>query len=145
MAKARQNNKILSIFHEGPLNFDPTYKYDFNCNIYDTSQKNRIPGWCDRILMSRNHDVKKHLIHDPYGSDEMASKPIYYNRRENFFSDHRPVLAVYRVQAIRIDEESREKLLKELLKKLMDHEKVSNRLIVENTEKLQQEDFTKIM
>lgn len=107
LLKARSNNKILSMFHEGPLDFDPTYKYDFNCNVYDTSQKNRIPGWCDRILLSRDNQMQKLLIHDPHGTDERASKPIYYNRRENFFSDHRPVLAVYRMQVIKIDESKR--------------------------------------
>lgn len=36
---------ILSKFSEGPLNFDPTFKYDDNCDIYDTSKKNRVPAW----------------------------------------------------------------------------------------------------
>ena len=50
----RETNSILSKFYEGPLNFDPTYKYDMNCDIYDSSQKKRTPKWCDRILMSRD-------------------------------------------------------------------------------------------
>ena len=31
------NNAILSQYQEGPLNFDPTYKYDDNSSYYDTS------------------------------------------------------------------------------------------------------------
>jgi hypothetical protein len=44
------NNSILKSFKEGELNFDPTYKYDDHSDKYDTSQKHRIPAWCDRIL-----------------------------------------------------------------------------------------------
>lgn len=54
LLKIKESNVILSKFQEGPLNFDPTYKYDDNCEVYDTSQKMRIPAWCDRVLFSRD-------------------------------------------------------------------------------------------
>lgn len=47
---ARQSDSILMNYSEGELNFNPTYKYDENSNVYDTSKKQRIPAWCDRIL-----------------------------------------------------------------------------------------------
>lgn len=37
----------------GPLAFRPTYKFDkasANPFAYDTSEKRRIPAWCDRIF-----------------------------------------------------------------------------------------------
>lgn len=37
-------------FEEGPLHFRPTYKFDRESEIYDTSSKRRIPAWTDRIL-----------------------------------------------------------------------------------------------
>ena len=46
----KKKNSILSRFKEGPLFFDPTYKYDDHSNVYDTSPKRRIPAWCDRVL-----------------------------------------------------------------------------------------------
>mmetsp|Transcript_10447 Transcript_10447/g.10502 ORF Transcript_10447/g.10502 Transcript_10447/m.10502 type:complete len:84 (-) Transcript_10447:444-695(-) len=52
------NNSILCKFTEGPLNFDPTYKYDDQSDMYDTSQKKRIPAWCDRILYEKIHTNK---------------------------------------------------------------------------------------
>jgi hypothetical protein len=39
-------------FHEGPLDFFPTFKYDRVSPMYDTSEKQRIPAWCDRVIIS---------------------------------------------------------------------------------------------
>jgi hypothetical protein len=46
-------SQVFSGFHEGETNFPPTYKYDLFCDDYDTSEKNRIPAWTDRVLWRR--------------------------------------------------------------------------------------------
>ena len=51
-----KNPSLLEI-EEGELNFDPTYKYDLKSNEYDTSKKQRVPSWCDRILWKRNKNI----------------------------------------------------------------------------------------
>jgi hypothetical protein len=60
-------------FQEGELLFDPTYKYDNGTNTYDSSEKERVPAWTDRILFSgKNIEL------------------LDYNRGEQLMSDHRP-------------------------------------------------------
>ena len=70
-------------FSEGPLNFLPTYKFDKNCDTYDSSKKARIPSWTDRILWRTNQapGVLRLLAYDSETSVKM--------------SDHRAVRAVF--------------------------------------------------
>ncbi|KAG9048246.1 hypothetical protein FS837_000382 [Tulasnella sp. UAMH 9824] len=46
LLKEMTNNRAfrLRIFHEAPITFLPTYKYDRHSNEYDTSEKRRIPA-----------------------------------------------------------------------------------------------------
>ena len=44
---------MFSGFQEGPVDFGPTYKYDLFSDDYDTSEKQRIPAWTDRVLWRR--------------------------------------------------------------------------------------------
>jgi hypothetical protein len=77
--KARSMNPLFFELDEGPLNFDPTYKYDFNSNEYDTSKKKRVPAWCDRILWRKNKAVEL----------------LEYNIANYTYSDHRPVYGLF--------------------------------------------------
>jgi hypothetical protein len=82
----------LKRFSEGELKFDPTYKYDATSNDYDTSQKKRIPAWCDRILFEKSQKCMA-------GSIDL----LEYGRKENNFSDHRPVYAIFDARVCSID------------------------------------------
>ncbi len=109
------NNHILSKFREGPLNFDPTYKYDDHSDNYDTSQKKRVPAWCDRILYEKV----------PGSSSSATGRSVElldYNRKECYFSDHRPVLGYFYVRTCEINKEKRTTLEKLELEKLFGKE-----------------------
>ncbi|KDQ53055.1 hypothetical protein JAAARDRAFT_39767 [Jaapia argillacea MUCL 33604] len=73
----------LRSFTEGPLIFAPTYKYDRRSNEYDTSEKRRVPAWCDRILWRSR--------------DERRVTQLHYQRYEANISDHRPISAGFRM------------------------------------------------
>ena len=75
-------NPNLADIEEGELNFDPTYKFDLKTNNYDTSKKQRVPSWCDRIFWKSNKNI--HLL--KYDS-------AYYLN-----SDHRPVYGIFKVK-----------------------------------------------
>lgn len=53
LIKQNKLGKVFQGFCEGYLNFAPTYKYDEFSDDYDTSEKGRIPAWCDRVLWKK--------------------------------------------------------------------------------------------
>jgi len=81
----KSQNSILNRFSEGELNFDPTFKYDDHSNSYDTSQKRRVPSWCDRVLYEKSSKCG--------GKIDLLN----YGRKESYFSDHRPVFAIFNI------------------------------------------------
>ena len=36
---------VFQGFSEQPIKFPPTYKFDINSDIYDSSEKQRVPSW----------------------------------------------------------------------------------------------------
>ncbi|KAG7356830.1 hypothetical protein IV203_001516 [Nitzschia inconspicua] len=69
-------------FVEGRIAFAPTFKFDKETNMYDTSHKQRIPAWTDRILFRPSSGIRV---------KEYSSVPSAQH------SDHRPVFGVFRV------------------------------------------------
>jgi hypothetical protein len=68
-------------FAEGKIDFDPTFKFDKESSSYDTSHKQRIPAWTDRVLFK------------PFGVRVLE----YSSVKDATHSDHRPVYASFRV------------------------------------------------
>ncbi|KAF3919288.1 Synaptojanin-1 [Orbilia brochopaga] len=84
-------------YSEAPLTFLPTYRFDIGTDDYDTSEKLRIPAWCDRILR-KGSNVRQ----------------LTYNSAPLKFSDHRPVYATFEANIQFINEEVKERLSQEI-------------------------------
>lgn len=97
---AMDSGLVFGGFKEGPLDFKPTYKFDpVNCqrtdvdvsdnrtdrdtiDVYDTSAKQRVPSWTDRVLWACREASMVNLIE-------------YTSVLELRSSDHRPVYAAF--------------------------------------------------
>uniref|UniRef100_A0A8C0ZZ20 phosphoinositide 5-phosphatase n=1 Tax=Castor canadensis TaxID=51338 RepID=A0A8C0ZZ20_CASCN len=122
----KSSGKIFKDFHEGAINFGPTYKYDVGSAAYDTSDKCRTPAWTDRVLWWR----KKHPFDKTAGELNLLDNDLdvstkvrhtwspgtlrYYGRAELQASDHRPVLAIVEVEVQEVDVGAREKVFQEV-------------------------------
>ncbi|GMT24753.1 hypothetical protein PFISCL1PPCAC_16050, partial [Pristionchus fissidentatus] len=80
-------------FEEGPLNFAPTYKYDTFSDDYDTSEKCRTPAWTDRVLWRETN----------WRGGMPKVQLRAYDRCELKTSDHRPVSALFTLNAQAVD------------------------------------------
>lgn len=99
--KRKNINSELIDFSEGPLKFDPTYKYIPGTSEYD-SKKKRIPSWCDRILFKKSENLEC----------------VNYDKVDYTHSDHKPIFGIFKIKADRINKEKKENLIKEIKSEL---------------------------
>ncbi|RKP10570.1 Endonuclease/exonuclease/phosphatase, partial [Thamnocephalis sphaerospora] len=87
LLQQRRVKSVFEGFEEGTITFPPTYKFDVGTNNYDTSEKQRTPSWCDRILWRSRSGAAKYIKQQRYSSHP-----------ELLSSDHKPVSAEFDVQ-----------------------------------------------
>jgi len=102
-------------FSEGPITFNPTYKYDLHSKEYDSSEKSRAPAWCDRILWHHHYSAATATATAQTPTPPPPNKlerirQLHYKRYETDVSDHRPISAGFVVSVKKFDYEEREKL-----------------------------------
>lgn len=94
------HGKCFPHYSETTPEFLPTYKFNLNTDEYDTSEKARIPAWCDRIL-TRGTNLRQ----------------IHYDSVPLRFSDHRPVWGLFRCTIGVIDQAKKDQICGELYTK----------------------------
>lgn len=62
LLRVRKEGKLFHDgWHEGPITFLPSYKYDVGTvGLFDSSEKKRAPSWCDRIMYRTKRDKQEH-------------------------------------------------------------------------------------
>ncbi|CAM9866239.1 unnamed protein product, partial [Discosporangium mesarthrocarpum] len=80
---ATGSGEAFTGYLEGPLSFRPTYKFNPGSDVYDTSAKQRVPSWTDRVLYGGGKSKT--------GLELRAYRSVMQLRS----SDHRPVLASF--------------------------------------------------
>ncbi|XP_043715231.1 type I inositol polyphosphate 5-phosphatase 12-like isoform X2 [Telopea speciosissima] len=97
--------KVFQGMREGIIRFPPTYKFERHqagLGGYDSSEKKRIPAWCDRILYrdSRSASVSECSLECPVVSSIFQ----YEACMDVTDSDHKPVRCIYCVDIAHVDE-----------------------------------------
>ncbi|XP_056904914.1 inositol polyphosphate 5-phosphatase Ka isoform X3 [Takifugu flavidus] len=119
----KDKEELLQQFEEGPLEFQPTYKFDLNSDTYDTrvykswfgfNSKKRKPAWTDRILWrlrpkdaSQDAQEEKRVDADIGKVKQMEEdeeyplkirQDLYTSNMEYSISDHKPVIGVFTLE-----------------------------------------------
>lgn len=87
-------------YDEMEITFPPTYKFDNGTSTYDTSEKQRVPAWTDRVLSLSRDKVVNPLAYD--------SVP------DLMFSDHRPVYAMFNLHVLFTNDQKKQALSNEI-------------------------------
>ncbi|BFZ59372.1 hypothetical protein YB2330_000380 [Saitoella coloradoensis] len=88
---------------EGEVTFEPTFKYDVGTrDILDSSEKSRVPSWCDRVLWWSRRD---HERGEQTGDVEVRS---YESFMDYTMSDHKPVAATFSLSVESVDQQKKE-------------------------------------
>lgn len=87
-------------YSERTPTFSPTYKFNIGSDEYDTSEKARIPAWCDRIL-TKGSNIRQ----------------LYYDSAPLRFSDHRPVWGLFQCNISVIEQAKKDSISNELYAK----------------------------
>ncbi|KAF8402419.1 hypothetical protein HHK36_013374 [Tetracentron sinense] len=100
--------KVFQGMREALIRFPPTYKFEKHqpgLAGYDSSEKKRIPAWCDRILY---RDSRSALVSECNLECPVVSSILQYEACMDVVdSDHKPVRCIFSVDISRIDESIR--------------------------------------
>ncbi|KAK6051768.1 endonuclease/exonuclease/phosphatase family protein, partial [Cooperia oncophora] len=105
LREQQSNGQVFIGFQEPDiLPFRPTYKYDVGTSTWDSSEKARVPAWCDRILW---------WTRDP---DTQLKVCQYESAERIVISDHKPVRAAFNLSVRKIDQAKADRIYDEAIR-----------------------------
>jgi len=112
LKKSQAAGKVFSKYLEGEIKFGPTYKFDVHTDVYDTSEKQRIPAYTDRILYCKMYPTNRNETGEQldYGQIE------FYGRAELRTSDHRPVVARINCEVLKVNRLKMEEIYEQVVR-----------------------------
>ncbi|OQV19290.1 Inositol polyphosphate 5-phosphatase OCRL-1 [Hypsibius exemplaris] len=105
LQREMSQQKVFHGFREGRIRFRPTYKYDVGTDRWDSSEKSRVPSWCDRILWKAK-------------DGEEVRQVVYGSAMELRLSDHKPVIGIFDVGVKVVDKSRQKKVYENVLKEI---------------------------
>ncbi|XP_033106034.1 inositol polyphosphate 5-phosphatase OCRL-like [Anneissia japonica] len=121
----RKQKKVFTGFNEGHIKFPPTYKYDTGTDRWDSSEKQRAPAWCDRIL---------------YKGNEIMQLDYSYHKALKL-SDHKPVSSNFEIVVKVIDEKKYRDVVEE---EIRNQDRVENEALPQVTLENNQLEFENV-
>lgn len=117
LQRERQGTRVFNGFDEAPVAFQPTYKFDKGTlNTYDTSEKRRVPAWCDRILYyTRAGNDPRNAPNAKKGEHVEVEHVEYGAWMDVIDSDHKPVFGSFTVALDRLDAMRKRKITATIL------------------------------
>ncbi|GJN94692.1 hypothetical protein Rhopal_007783-T1 [Rhodotorula paludigena] len=103
----KQHGLAFQDFEEAPITFPPSFKFDVGTQIYDTSEKQRVPSWTDRILYLGMRRDSVRVLDNTYTSHPNVT-----------MSDHKPVSAMLAVSVYDVVAEKRKEVEQEIMAEL---------------------------
>lgn len=129
LRQSKKKDPNLSLLKEPDQTFMPTYKFDQDSDIYDTSPKHRVPSYTDRILVRRGRkriavgNMRSpvfNLINKPELNFPSMPICVDFFRGKCKFSDHRSVLCAYKFKIPLVSDEKLGLLDKETNEKVQE-------------------------
>ncbi|KAL6634390.1 hypothetical protein ACP70R_027061 [Stipagrostis hirtigluma subsp. patula] len=102
-----RSGRVFQGLREGEFKFPPTYKFEKHTaglSGYDSSEKRRIPAWCDRILYRDSRSSPE--IESSLECPVVCSISLYDSCMEATDSDHKPVKCVFNLDIAHVDKQT---------------------------------------
>ncbi|KAK8946590.1 Type I inositol 1,4,5-trisphosphate 5-phosphatase 12 [Platanthera zijinensis] len=108
--------KVFQGMREGQIKFPPTYKFERHqpgLSAYDSSEKKRIPAWCDRVLYRDNRSIS--VAECSLECPVVSSIALYEACMDVTDSDHKPIRCIFNVEIAHVDRTVRRQEFGEIL------------------------------